>query len=709
MPERMDIERDETAIPQKGADVEVDESSIEKPEPPQVKSHAEPPVEIPPVMAPPIPRVRNGPKREGFINGRVPKRHKTTPIRSRGGKVVLGILVLIIIGSACVPLFMPIHEGTKVIDGDFSKWTGARIFSDSGGRYSLMVREKSLLAFFEHTSLFSPAGVVWVLIDADGDANTGYTLEEVGAEYLYEVYGENRSIVSSTLFSFQQGRAKTDWNGFRAVDPLPSATDGSKLEMGYPLPVNENTRAYFARSSQGKVTISQGFIPIKGTALLCEIARGESVAKNETQIMRLKLRGWGGDAHLESLTFSGDGIGRISLYDGGSRVADAPIPGKVSFSPALSISEDTLRTLDVHVTPSDTAIPGSTITLSLTGAGSDAVISSRGNITVPAYAYIPGSEHRIDGLFGEWGSPGSDPAGDVKDPSGKSVSDDSGDIILYSSSESLSGSYHYLKVAGDILNGALIPATTPKNKPPTGPVHVNITLPQEELLNEDQLYIFFDSDSNITTGYLPGILGADSAALIRGNDRVISSSRLKYTGNGSSWNWSDMPGRIMAGRSGAEIEVYADSLTGPSYFYLVRWNGNRDSASEFFMVDLPESDPYIIEGYVTDENGAKIAGLLVEVCNDRTGECLVFITVDGGYYQVDFSNLPGGYQNGDGITVTATNMTSGKTGTAHGIVDTSQGGSRIDVTIPAGEGILLVSVWAGLFRWVSRGKCKNKK
>jgi hypothetical protein len=136
----------------------------------------------------------------------------------------------------------------------------------------------------------------------------------------------------------------------------------------------------------------------------------------------------------------------------------------------------------------------------------------------------------------------------------------------------------------------------------------------------------------------------------------------------------------VAAVSGSELEVSID-LTGRSYFYVQRWNGDHDSASAFRLLGLL-GDPYIVEGFVTDENGHMIAGILVQVCDDRTHECINVFTGPGGYYQVDFADLSLGYLNGDGITVTATNTSSGKKGTGAGSVVVSQGSSRIDVTIP---------------------------
>jgi len=320
------------------------------------------------------------------------------------------------------------------------------------------------------------------------------------------------------------------------------------------------------------------------------------------------------------------------------------------------------------------------VTLSVSGIEGSVPSSLQGKASVPAFAYSPGSAYCVDGLFSEWTSQSTDPTGDVLDRSGRPVNDADADIASFGSHDAGSTSYHYVKVNGAIASGAIVPGTSPKNRPQKGPVGVNMSLPKEELTGEDRIYVLLDTDNNTNTGFGPGSIGADNGVLVLGREgRVLSTETVSYSGDGSSWKWTAVSGDAKAAASGSELELSV-GLTGRSYFYIVRWSGDSDSASAFRLMDRILADPYIVEGYVTDENGHKTGGILVQVCDDRTHECLVAFTDSFGYYQVDFATLSFGYQNGDGITVTATNTSSGKTGVGTGTV--TSGGSIIDVTIP---------------------------
>ncbi len=63
--------------------------------------------------------------------------------------------------------------------------------------------------------------------------------------------------------------------------------------------------------------------------------------------------------------------------------------------------------------------------------------------------------------------------------------------------------------------------------------------------------------------------------------------------------------------------------------------------------------PHVILGYVTDLEGNPVSGAQVVLKNERTGETASVTANSLGQYQTDLSSLPGGYQTGDTITVTA--------------------------------------------------------
>ena len=85
-----------------------------------------------------------------------------------------------------------------------------------------------------------------------------------------------------------------------------------------------------------------------------------------------------------------------------------------------------------------------------------------------------------------------------------------------------------------------------------------------ELSNEDQIFIFIDSDFNASTGYMSETIGADKLVQIKGHYGVITSSTISnYVGLGNDWDWgagTDTP----AANDDNEIEVLGES--GNYYF-----------------------------------------------------------------------------------------------------------------------------------------------
>ena len=63
--------------------------------------------------------------------------------------------------------------------------------------------------------------------------------------------------------------------------------------------------------------------------------------------------------------------------------------------------------------------------------------------------------------------------------------------------------------------------------------------------------------------------------------------------------------------------------------------------------------PYSVSGTITDSEGANPSGLRVTIRNDRTIETINITTSASGQYIGNLGNLTSGYENGDSITVIA--------------------------------------------------------
>ena len=114
-----------------------------------------------------------------------------------------------------------------------------------------------------------------------------------------------------------------------------------------------------------------------------------------------------------------------------------------------------------------------------------------------------------------------------------------------------------------------------------------------ELSNEDQIFIFIDSDFNASTGYMSKSIGADKLVQIKGHYGVITSSTISnYAGltpGSSDWNWgagTDTP----AANNDDEIEVLGEN--GDYYFYIQSWDSDIDDveAEIYNKISLPDNE-----------------------------------------------------------------------------------------------------------------------
>ena len=82
-----------------------------------------------------------------------------------------------------------------------------------------------------------------MLIDSDNNPNTGYFYPGLGADYMIEIYGASSGKIStSLLYTFDQSKDNSDWNGFYSLTTIKSNTTASfytssaaKMELQVPL------------------------------------------------------------------------------------------------------------------------------------------------------------------------------------------------------------------------------------------------------------------------------------------------------------------------------------------------------------------------------------------------------------------------------------------------------------------------------------------
>jgi hypothetical protein len=201
----------------------------------------------------------------------------------------------------------------------------------------------------------------------------------------------------------------------------------------------------------------------------------------------------------------------------------------------------------------------------------------------------------IDGSFDDW----------EQNANLKSDNDDSFDanvdIIRYANLTEDSGdTFYYVNVEGAILGGSnfIEKESRIRGKSP----NYDIALEDNEIpktynvpvLNgQDQIFVFIDSDYNLSTGYMSESIGADKLIEIRGQYGVITSSTIStYNPNPeieNDWNWigkTDTP----AANDENEIEILGE--TGDYYLYIESWDADRDEIEPeiYNRIDLPDDE-----------------------------------------------------------------------------------------------------------------------
>ena len=73
------------------------------------------------------------------------------------------------------------------------------------------------------------------MIDSDDNSETGYAMPGVGADQMIEVYGKNQAVLSSVLYTFNDNRESTDWNGFNALSTTNARSIQNTVEVQVPL------------------------------------------------------------------------------------------------------------------------------------------------------------------------------------------------------------------------------------------------------------------------------------------------------------------------------------------------------------------------------------------------------------------------------------------------------------------------------------------
>jgi len=189
----------------------------------------------------------------GLTNGR--RGRYGPPIRptrwrwTRGAVGMASLILLMLLAPLLVNLiFIAPTKGAIVIDGDFSDWYGIMEYTDDPADQKAnndvnilsykIHQEDDVLSFYAKVNgtLFGGKGlngtdVLYAFLDADDNNETGYLVQNLGADYLVETYGWNNTVVGSTLYSFKRDGKRNDWNAFVNSGGANVAAGRAELEV----------------------------------------------------------------------------------------------------------------------------------------------------------------------------------------------------------------------------------------------------------------------------------------------------------------------------------------------------------------------------------------------------------------------------------------------------------------------------------------------
>src|SRR5256886_112849 len=156
--------------------------------------------------------------------------------------IASGVLVAILIAGL---LFVPPSGPSApiVIDGSFLDWSSVPMFDAATTASDANVSIAHYASLLDHDSLYlfaSTSGGMFAdatgydgvdfLIDADGNASTGFTFRGIGADAVIEVFGGNHTVAGARLYSFPVD-SEVNWSRRQAGASVQAAASADGLEI----------------------------------------------------------------------------------------------------------------------------------------------------------------------------------------------------------------------------------------------------------------------------------------------------------------------------------------------------------------------------------------------------------------------------------------------------------------------------------------------
>ncbi|HYS71446.1 MAG TPA: ATPase domain-containing protein, partial [Thermoplasmata archaeon] len=185
----------------------------------------------------------------GFTNGLGSKRYSRESRRNRWKIFLIPLTFVLLVAIPFLSADLG-RGGGPQIDGAFDDWAGAPGHAFPAGgpdpnvaldRVEFMNGTDAmfLLVQVQGTQILAggptPPGVmnaVYVFVDTDRDAATGYPIRGIGADRLVDIQGHGGTVMSAIAYSASQASPdRRDWRSWTDPAPIAAAASGNRLEM----------------------------------------------------------------------------------------------------------------------------------------------------------------------------------------------------------------------------------------------------------------------------------------------------------------------------------------------------------------------------------------------------------------------------------------------------------------------------------------------
>ncbi|MEM3444811.1 MAG: NosD domain-containing protein [Thermoplasmata archaeon] len=528
---------------------------------------------------------------------------------------------------------------TKIkVDGNIDDWADITKYTDTEfvpnpdinlNEYSVYY-ENERVYFYAKVSgtLFRGANngydALIIFVDTDGNPDTGYRIENLGADARIEISGYDGEIHAAAVSKFneQSASSKPELNysawentGEVKVEKTDKILEGYAKIDGLKNPVSLVVIRHYEGASIGEKRGMALVGKTEGSLVVYQNFIGNDVVYAGEDVLELRLIAKGKDVHVESLSVAN---------------ASVSLPKK-----ELAVNEEVVVYSRAKVLEQ-----GKAFEFALRGVATDVPYRIVGNGGKAYYGSLP-SGIVIDGAFGDW-------QGVEKDTDASGDASQNIDLREYASTIA-SKAYFYLAVDGTMLAGCEIPvlgARPPVQPGPPMPVVI------KENLGMDVARVYIDLMNSTINTFNPAMISHGYLIELQGRNGQVVSARAWKWENGVKAEEIQNP-NIVHGLSDGKIEFSVAVVALPGinndtkfYFEMTNWLGEKDDSEFAYRAGkiqhqntiangLPrgtsrapihingnsqftgangvvsgsgtQSDPYIIEGWEIDAKGGTYA------------------------------------------------------------------------------------------------------